>query len=216
MRVFKNESFHQMKTEVINQMINDETVASQLQSVFYKSKSSPKLAAIKAYKGNSNSWKKLFVAALEDSSYDVVSAALEKLYNQFPENSNEYLDKTRNVMGMNNSVNIKWHELYASNHGDVNESQKRLVYYASNSWEFRTRINAFNALKSIGYCNSQLVEYLFEAMLSTNGRLAAPAGQFVEYFAQQTAHKKYFVNYYKSQKWSEKEKEQLKKHMNFL
>lgn len=216
MSVFRNESFHQMKAEVINQMINDEASASTLQSVFYKSKSAPKLAAIKGYKGNSNSWKKLFVAALEDSSYDVVAAALEHLCTQYPDEASSFLNKTKEVMGMNNSVTIKWHELSASHNLHKEESTDRLVYFASDAWEFRTRNNAFAALKTLGHCDEKLVEYLFDAMLSTNSRLAAPAAQLTDYLCQQRAHKNKFLSYYQSQKWSGKEKEQLKKHMSFL
>jgi aminopeptidase N len=216
MNVFRNETFHQMKAEVINQMIEDETVAAQLQSVFYKSKSSPKLAAIKGYKGKSKSWKNVFIEALEDSSYDVVSASLDKLCTLYSNEAASYLNKTKDVMGMNNSVNIKWHELSATHHIHSEESIKRLVYYASDAWEFRTRNNAFASLKALGYCDNQLVAHLFDAMLSTNGRLAAPAAQLTEYLCQQTAHKNKFSGYFKSHKWTTTEKETLKKHMAFL
>jgi aminopeptidase N len=216
MELFKKEEFHQMKTEVINQLINDETVANSLQNGFNSHKSSTKLAAIKGYKGKSSSWKKLFVAALEDSSYDVVSAALEHLCTHYPSESMTFLSKTKDVMGMNNSVNIKWHELAASNDHNKEESLNRLVFYASDAWEFRTRNNAFSALKSLGHCDAQLVKHLFDAMLSTNGRLAAPAAQLTEYFCQQRAQKNNFLNYYQSQKWSPLQKELLKKYMNFL
>lgn len=216
MNVFRNETFHQMKAEVINQMIEDETVAAQLQTVFYNSKSSPKLAAIKGYKGKSKSWKNVFIDALEDSSYDVAAASLDKLCTTYPDEAASFLSKTKDVMGMNNSVHIKWHELSATHHVSRDESINRLVYYASDAWEFRTRNNAFTALKALGYCDEKLVAHLFDAMLSTNGRLASPAAQLTEYLCQQTAHKNKFLAYYKSNKWTTAEKETLKKHMAFL
>ena len=117
---------------------------------------------------------------------------------------------------MNNSVNIKWHELAASHNVNKEKSIDRLVYYASDAWEFRTRNNAFSALKSLGHCDEQLINHLFDAMLSTNGRLAAPAAQLSEYLCQQRAHKTSFMNYYTIHKWTALQKEQLKKHLNFL
>jgi aminopeptidase N len=216
MDVLKQEHFHQMKAEVVNQMIEDETIASSLQGVFEHSKPTVKLAAIRGYKGNSDSWKNLFVSALQDSSYDVVQASLEKLVKNYPSEASTFLETTKNVMGMSNSVNIKWHELAATNNINKQTSIERLVYYASNAWEFRTRNNAFNSLKSTGYCDELLVAHLFDAMLSTNGRLVGPAAQLVDYFAQQSHYKNMFIKYYKTQKWASWEKDLLKKQMTFL
>jgi aminopeptidase N len=216
LNVFQQESFQQMKAEVINQLVNDETSGAELQKVFSQSKISPKLAAIKIYVGNSDSWKQAFVKALQDSSYDVVLASLEKLCKQYPLEAGKFLDATQTVYGMNNSVNIKWHELAASNLIERGKSQKALVAYSSNAWEFRTRNNAFTSLKNLGYCDDVLVTNLFDAMLSTNARLAGPASQLTEFFVQQTVYKNMFVAYYKKGNWEPWQTEQLKKFMPFL
>jgi aminopeptidase N len=216
LEVMKKETFHQMKAEVINQLANDETSAGELQKVFSATFTSPKLAALKAYTGNSESWKQVFVKALGDSSYDVVLASLEKLCKQYPAEAVTFLEATRTVYGMNNAVNIKWCELAVTNRINQTENTNRLVFYASNAWEFRTRNNAFTALKSVGYCDEKLVAHLFDAMLSTNSRLATPASQLTEVLAQQTNHKLLFTQYYKNKTWESWQTEQLKKYMPFL
>jgi aminopeptidase N len=216
LNVFAKETFHQMKAEVINQLVNDEQSATTLQQVFTQSAPSPKLAALKTYNGNSESWKQVFTKALQDSSYDVVLASLEKLCKQYPLEAGKFLDATKHVYGMNNVVNIKWHELAASNLIQPEQSTNELVNYASNAWEFRTRNNAFTSLKKLGYCDAKLVVNLFDAVLSTNARLAGPAAQLAEFLAQQTVYKNMFVAYHKGKTWEPWQQEQLKKHLPFL
>ncbi|MCU0442837.1 MAG: M1 family metallopeptidase [Bacteroidia bacterium] len=216
LNVFNKEPFHQIKAEIINQLVNDDASATALQSVFTQRNSAPKIAAIKNYAGTSDSWKQVFVKALADSSYDVVQAALEKLCKQYPEEAVQYLEATKDVYGMGNSVNIKWHELATDLPAYRNASLQRLVQYASPQWEFRTRNNAFASLKPLGYCDEALVKNLFDAMLSTNSRLATPASQLAEFLAQQTTNKNKFIAYYKTQKWEAWQQEQLKKYMGFL
>jgi aminopeptidase N len=216
MEVYKKETFAQMKAEVINQLVNDEASAAELQKIFSQSASAPKLAAIKNYNGTNQSWKQTFVNALQDSSYDVVQASLEKLCKQYPAEAAQYLEATKTVYGMNNGVNIKWCELAVNNNINKTENTNRLVYYASNAWEFRTRNNAFSSLKAVGYCDEKLVANLFDAMLNTNSRLATPASQLAEALVQQTANKNMFTGYYKSKTWEAWQTELLKKYMPFL
>jgi aminopeptidase N len=214
--VWKKETFHQMKAEVVSQLVNDEKSAALLQSVFEQPYSAPKLAALKGYTGSSDSWKQTFIKALRDSSYDVVQSSLEKLCKQYPAEASAFLAATKGVYGMNNAVDIKWNEL--SFISGINQQQcvERLVNYTSAQWEFRTRNNAFAALKPLGYCDTKLVANLFDAMLSTNGRLAAPASQLAEYITQQAAYKNLFTDYYKSKTWESWQVELLKKYMPFL
>lgn len=214
--VWAKETFHQVKAEVINQLVNDESSAADLQKVFSASAPSPKLAALKSYTGSSNSWKNTFIGALQDSSYDVVLTSLEKLCRQYPAEAKQFLDATRSVYGMNNAVKIKWHELAISNNIDKRDNVDALLNYASNGWEFRTRNNAFASLKAIGFCDETLVVHLFDAMLNTNGRLAGPAAQLAEYFSQQAVGKSLMVNYYNAKTWEPWQKELLKKQMTFL
>lgn len=216
LQVFEAETFHQMKAEIVSQIVNEPEAAATLQTVFRNTQPAPKLAALKNYSGKSTSWKNVFIKALEDSSYEVVQASLEKLCKVYPDEATTFLDRTKGVDGMNNSVQVKWHEMAALYGSEKQVSLDRLNYLAGNLWEFRTRSNAFAALKNLGYCTDATVRNLFDAMLSTNGRLSAPAAQTAEIFAHQSIYKAKFVAYYQSNRWEPWQKEQLKKMMPFL
>ena len=89
------------------------------------------------------------------------------------------LDRTKDVYGMNNAVIIKHLELKVNSgrtfdkyKPEMKEAQLILTKFASSTYEFRTRILAFNSLKATNTCNESVVQNLFQAMLSSNGRLA--------------------------------------------
>lgn len=66
-----------------------------------------------------------------------------------------------------------------------NKVAEKIALYASPSFEFRTRINAFNALVKINYFNHKIKEYLLQASQSANHRLAAVAKETLNYFEKQ-------------------------------
>ncbi|HTN16207.1 MAG TPA: hypothetical protein VL092_00895, partial [Chitinophagaceae bacterium] len=200
-----------------SQLADFPAAVAELSTVFTaKAAPSAKLAAIKGATVPTAAWKRVFIKALQDSSYEVVQASLEKLCKTYPEESERFLQETKEVYGMSNSVSIKWHELAALYTAGKKVSQDRLVDYASAKWEFRTRGNAFSALKNLGYCDEQLIAHIFDALLSTNSRLVAPAAQLAEFLAQQTAYKNMMAAYYKSRTWAAWEKTQLKSSLAFL
>jgi len=216
--VFGKETYHAMKTEIINQLVNDNNAKTidAIKTVFNQPLPSLKLAVIKGLNGNEDVWKTLFEKSLSDSSYDVVQACLDKLCKRYPAESKKYLDVTKGIDGMCNSVRIKWLELAAINNIDKQKNVDELVFLASNAWEFRSRASAFNSLKSLNYCDEKLVANLFDAMLNTNGRLAGPASQLAEYFSAQVSYKQMMIDYFKSKTWIDWQKESLKKQMSFL
>ena len=215
-QVLNRETFDQMKAEVVSQLINDESSATELQQVFTQNMRAAKLAAIKNYTGKNESWKTVFENALKDNSYDVLTAALEKLCSDYPSQAASYLASTKGIDGMTNSVRIKWLELAIVNGIGVQNNTEQLVGLASNAWEFRTRNNAFAAIKAIGYCDTKLVAHLFDAMLNTNSRLANPAAQLVEHLTTQSVNKNMFIKYYQSKQWEPWQVEILKRYMKFL
>ncbi len=216
LNVLKKETFHAIKSEAISQLAADETTLDDLLGVFKFSDPQPKLAFIKAYAGNNNKAILQLTQALKDSSYDVVLAAVEKLCKIDPVNAAKYLAVVKDVYGMNNAVNIKYHELCVINNIDVNQHATALINYASNAWEFRTRNNAFAAIKASGVFAENLIPYLFDAMLSTNGRLAAPAAELANYVCLKTVNLTLMQNYYKQQNYTPAQKETIKKYMSNL
>ncbi|MFI5220734.1 MAG: M1 family metallopeptidase [Bacteroidia bacterium] len=216
--VFNKETFREMRSEVINQLIldNDQKTIAAFKTVFNQYFSSPKLAVIKGLNGNENNYKDVLEKALADSSYDVVQNTLEKLCKVFPADAKKYLEATKGTDGMNNSVKIKWLEISVMNEIDKQKNLDELVSFTFNTWEFRTRTNAFASLKALNYCDEKVAANLFDALLNWNGRLAGSASEVVQYFSQQLSHKNLFIRYYQSKSWTELQKETLKKQMNFL
>ncbi len=214
--VVNKESFHAMKAEAINQLGNDENTATlqALKSVFSQYHSSPKFAAIKTIT-NGGLWKDVLINTLADTSYEVVQASLEKLCNLYPTEASVFLNKTKGLEGQTNTLRVKWHELAASNQMDKQQNLDALVWLCSNAWEFRTRNNAFQALKALNYCNEQLIPYLFDAVATPNGRLSGPATQLLEHFAQQTVYRNMMIEAYKKLN-DQSLKELVKKQLPFL
>ncbi len=216
MQVFRNETFHAMKSEVINQLANDVVTIEQLLVVFKGTDPQPKISLIKSYTGSNPLVLISFNMALRDSSYDVVQASIEKLCALDEISRKSYLDLVKDIYGMNNSVNIKYHELSAVYRFEADMHTNALVDYTSNQWEFRTRNNAFASLKNLNVCNEKLVINLFDAMLSTNSRLAGPASELASYLAAQAANSSMIRAYYHKQEYTEAQKEVLKRYLPVL
>ena len=140
-----------------------------------------------------------FETLLTDSSYDVVTAALTKLSEQFPDRLPQYLDNTKGVDGMDRKVKIRRFELIAATGNSA--AVDSLVEYSGGSYEFRSRLNAFDALKRLNYLDERVIGSLFDAMTHWNNRLKNPATEVAQYFYQQGAYKKLFRKYYRSHTW---------------
>src|SRR5262249_35993005 len=80
------ESFHAVKAEAAAQLMSDTDPKSMeaLGKLFGQSHPAPKLAMIKGMNGREEAWKNLLEKGLHDSSYDVVTASLDKLCKAFP------------------------------------------------------------------------------------------------------------------------------------
>ena len=213
MEVFRNEKFHAMKSEVITQLINDEVTNYQLLSVFNEKEPQAKLTFIKAYNGNNTLCLSAIAKALTDNSYDVVQAAIEKICKLDAVNVKMYLPIVKEVHGMNNSVNIKYHGLGVIYNIDADEHAKALINYASNQWEFRTRNNAFAAIKASGVYSEALIPHLFDAMLNTNSRLAGPAAELTNFLATKTTNLNDMQHYFNTTNYTKAQKDILIKYV---
>ncbi len=125
---------------------------------------------------------------LLDSSYQVVESALDNLMLR---SKSIDVPQLSVVDGMNHSIASKWNAFQYQMQGDEKYVAK-LIYLSSSAFEFRTRINAFNALKSINYMNKQVASNLIDASKSLNSRLANPAIAVINYYKQQSSMLQYF------------------------
>lgn len=132
---------------------------------------------------------------LKDSSYKIIENALTRLMD-FQTSSPKrtfYLEQCKGINGMQHALKIKWLEYAVEQFVDMAPSfYTMLDNYAGPEYEFRTRVNAFNALKRLNRMNEIIAANLFEASLSFNGRLAGPAKETIAYFKQQSRAKSIF------------------------
>jgi hypothetical protein len=88
------------------------------------------------------------------------------------------------------------------------------VDMAGIGYEFRTRVNALQALRRLNACPDTLFPALFGAMTYFNGRLRGPAQEVGKYFMQQTSVHDRLVAYYRSRSWTAEEGNFLKSVMD--
>jgi len=196
MQTINKESFHALRSEAWTQLFVSTTM--QTRENYTKALSDPSIDVRKSIITNTANIPggcfDLFLNLISDSSYNMQESLLEKLYIYSPRDVQSWLVKSTDT-GTGNGILIKRLELlYRS--GDKSKMQA-LISMASSHFEFRTRINAFNALKAIDLCNEEVVGHLLNAASSWNGRLGGPAKEVLDYFAQQKAYKVIIVDVYK-------------------
>ncbi|MBL7138585.1 MAG: M1 family metallopeptidase [Bacteroidales bacterium] len=120
---------------------------------------------------------------LYDSSYLNVELALERLCREFPADAPEYLEKTAGETGWRGkNIRMKWLQLSIENW--KLEFLPELISCTAPTQEFETRMNAFNALKQLGYIDETIARNAREASRHWNNKLAMVARDFLSYFYQ--------------------------------
>lgn len=127
---------------------------------------------------------------LRDSSYITIETTLRKLCKQFPNQRAKFLDATKNVQGISRNVEITWLEMKAAD--ELESNGNKLIQFTSNSYEFRTRNKAMEAIENLNYFNDELVSNLMDAAINANSRLANPAANTIRYFMKQDKFKEIY------------------------
>jgi aminopeptidase N len=192
--VYMKEKFYATKAEIISQLASD-TLKATLEllkrAINDKDANVRKAVANNILQIQANIEPELR-KLLTDSSYQTVEYALDKLSAKFPDKTSEYLEITKNEVGNSGkNIRIKWLELACGMEKDKYITE--LVSYTSSSYEFRTRINAIEALKKLGYIDEKLVYNLANAASHFNSRLVNPADQLLQYLAKNTVNKKMII-----------------------
>ncbi len=209
--VYAKETFQSTKSEIVRQLIADSDPASQ---AIIRSAIADKDVLL--HKAVINNTKKVPDAMLADyekllasPSYEVVMNTLDKLSFQFPNNAAKYLDATKGVIGTaGRNVEVKWLEVKAKTTNDK-ASIDQLVAYTNLSYEFRTRVNAAQALKRLDYFDDAEMKNLVSALFSPNTRLANPCADVLNTFYNQDSHRKMISDYVASQAWNDWQKKIL-------
>jgi aminopeptidase N len=114
------------------------------------------------------------VSCLSDTSYSNAIIALRKLSIIDAENIHSHLNKTRQEKGFPGlNFRIAWLQT-AIEHGKQ-EHLSELIDYSSLRFDFRTRINAIEALKNLNYLDESFASHLVQASNHWNFRLSAAA-----------------------------------------
>ena len=208
--LFKKEPFHANRAEIAKQLVKhiDKLDAATIQLLVNDKHARVRQSAIDNTEKIPAEYFSAYEKLLTDSSYNVVEKTLEKLAEQNPEKLQQYLNITKNDIGVGSGVKVKWHLL--ATQIDKQKNTDELVKLSSSQYEFRTRGNALNALKQLNYLDDELVKNLFNALTHFNTRLNAPAKKVAEYFMEQKEFKDKLTAFYKNNTWDTHEKNKLK------
>jgi hypothetical protein len=148
---------------------------------------------------------------LRDDSYSIITTALEKLCDAFPNEIPNYVKQVQNEIGLYSQILIKSLEIRAGK-GDAGALDS-LIDFTGPSHEFWTRRNAMNSLKRINAFNEKALWNMLDAAWNPNSRLASNAVETLQYFNQQTNNKILMISAKNSnshwQSWQKKQWDQI-------
>ncbi len=212
LQAYEKETFHATKTEILQQMRNDNT--EDYITLFRKALNDPD---VDVRKGALTHLRRVPAALLPDlerrltdKSYGVVEQALVLLNRHNPERMTNYLEQTRNIMGVRgHNVRVRWLEIAASRGSE--QALRELTTMAGPSFEFITRGNALAALKRLNHFDVQTMHFAVDAALNPNTKLSTDGVDALRYFYQQHQHRPIIENYYRETQWQPWQREILSK-----
>jgi aminopeptidase N len=193
---FNHETFYGIRAEIIKQLMDYDEFHDLVKSRLANEHPDVIKSFISSYNNIPPGFLSYYEVWLSHRSYEIVALCLQKLYDNAPAKMNEYLDRTASIQGQNNNVRIKWLELAIGSGRDKEANTRQLISLTSPSYEFRTRVSAFEALKRLGICNKEIIQNGFESLTSFNGRLSGPVKAVLDYFVQQNEYKKMVIEEY--------------------
>ena len=128
-----------------------------------------------------------YESLLEDDSYVTIEAALYNLWQNFPQERQKYLNKTKGIQGFKDkNVRILWLTLALITE-DYNPEFKtqyfeELTYYTSPVFGFEVRQNAFQYLNQIKACHDACQVNLEQATKHHNWRFSKFAKELVKQY----------------------------------
>ena len=124
---------------------------------------------------------------LADPSYGVIHQALAMLLTAFPSDRWEFLNAARGQYGRQKEVRTLWLQYACLDSAE--RYLPELKDYASPSYEFRTRLNAFHALQALNYLDDTVADHLWDAAFHFNWRFRSRAQAVIRYFAGQVRYR---------------------------
>jgi len=187
--VMSKESYSPMRVEAVQQA-NDLGSTAEPMAIIVRGLSDKaadvRQTSLAALPSVPSSLRSTVEGLLRDSSYVVEQNVLPKLCAWFPDGKSAFLEATKYDHGMHERMRIAWLEVQVADRDSV--ALQELVDYGSKSYEFRTRQNAFEALRRCNILPLQAVTNLLDAVVSFNERLSGPATTILEHFRAQTQY----------------------------
>jgi aminopeptidase N len=215
-QLFQQESFFAVKEAILQQLLYD--VKSQ--DLVKKAVADPDPLVRTALINLSGFIPQVLLSDYEqlllDSSYVVVEQSLHKLCFLFPNNTEKYLEMTKDLHGIHSkNVRIKWLEIAYQTQPST-PIITELVELTSPSHEFRTRVAAAEALQRLNHFDREVLENCIQALFSFNSRLRGPINTVLLHFYEQDAHKKTIYDYVSDTAlFDATERQRLRRFMHF-
>ena len=209
--VFAREKFYPIKSEVVSQLIHDDNEKSVqlIRTAIHDPSADVRKAVVNNMNSIPESYRTDFESLLSDSSYVIVNTVLTKLTEQFPQNTDRYLDMTKDQHGLANEIKFNWLEIKAKR-GDKGALQA-VAEYTSNSYPAPWRRQAFRIVKQFNYLDDAVLANMFDALLYSAGFLSRSVKPVADYYYQQFELKNKMKTYYDSHPWEPWQKEILRK-----
>ncbi|MGB9701730.1 MAG: M1 family metallopeptidase [Candidatus Kapaibacteriota bacterium] len=213
-QVFYKENYHLIKAEIIKQLSdlkekeftkiikdainsNDELV---IQSVVENIKIVPK-ELLKEYE--------TLLTGKTNSNYNI-EKALENLCKSNPDKISKYLKLTRYAFGWRGlNIRMKWLEISYNFAKENNDHQKlnlilrEIIDYSSISYEFETRMNALQLLKTLNYIDNEVARNIILASIHWNSKLRSAGKEVFDYFISKPETKEILIQAKEKSQWKD-------------
>jgi len=116
-----------------------------------------------------------YESLLQDKSYQTIENILFKLWVQFPDNREKYLNETKGIVGFNDkNVKTLWLALALSTKNYetnlIDSRLRELISYTPPEYHFEVRKNAFEYIKLMHFINDEVLKNLEQASHHHNWR----------------------------------------------
>jgi len=182
---FRKETFHLTKSEIIDQLSADRTdiCIDLFRRALNDTDANVRKAILKDVFPLPAALQSEAEKTLNDFSYLNQELALQNLCQSFPENTDQYLEMTKNLTGWRGlNIRMKWLEI-AIGKGKA-EFLPELVKYSGPEFEFETRMNAFAVMKRLRYIDEVVLANAKSASQHWNGKLSGAAKEYLTYFGK--------------------------------
>jgi len=175
--------FHHIKSEIMDQLSEDQNDESKMFIIKCLSDTNVfvRRAAINVMQEHHSAGVQELEKVLSDISYSNQELALQKLAILNPERLPDYLSLMDTAKGFP-GLNVKIAQLELLAQSDNEQAFEQLINFSGKQYEFRTRMNAINALAWLNSLNETIADNLIEAAVHWNFRLSLVATEALQDF----------------------------------